>query len=379
MKNLKKFAPKAIALCLSLAWAPAFAAPQYTITDLGTLGGTFTFAHAINDKGQVTGESATSGYSQSRAFLWQNGVMSQIGSPDTNNSGGHAINDLGHVIGNDTKRGLHGFSSINGVTSVIGSYGTSARGVNNAGTIVGKRDIFDPYRTRAFSYSGGVMTNIGTLGGDDSEANAISESGDIVGQADTLGNLGRHAFLYRNGTMTDLGVLGGSESTAFAVNSSGMVVGESQVTGRMYSDPYDREAFVYSNGVMRGLGTLGDSNPFGPSYSTARGLNDAGWIVGESAWHSMGGPLAMLYENGKMHNLNDLAIGTGWQLHRANDINNLGQIIGYGWHNGINSAFLLDPILVEEVVEPSSAGLIGIGALMLLASRKRRRRLSARD
>src|SRR6266704_1585333 len=42
---------------------------QYTITDIGTLGGTFTQAFRINAKGQVIGESSTSS-GEIHAFLW---------------------------------------------------------------------------------------------------------------------------------------------------------------------------------------------------------------------------------------------------------------------------------------------------------------------
>lgn len=43
---------------------------RFSIRDLGTLGGTFSDALAINDRGQIMGRSSLSGDSEFRPFLW---------------------------------------------------------------------------------------------------------------------------------------------------------------------------------------------------------------------------------------------------------------------------------------------------------------------
>ena len=46
-----------------------FGAMAATITDLGTLGGSHSYAYGINDRGQVVGFSYTSGDTTGHAFL----------------------------------------------------------------------------------------------------------------------------------------------------------------------------------------------------------------------------------------------------------------------------------------------------------------------
>src|SRR5687767_3227617 len=51
----------------------------YNAVDLGTLGGSFSEARGINPRGQVVGLSTTAG-GQTRAFLWDRGTMTDLGT-----------------------------------------------------------------------------------------------------------------------------------------------------------------------------------------------------------------------------------------------------------------------------------------------------------
>src|SRR5919202_1756487 len=84
-----------------------------TITDLGTLGGSYSYAWGINDEGTVVGEAATTG--ADHAFVYKNSQMSDLNNFLPANSGWELlgamdINDNGQIVAiglfNGQKRGV---------------------------------------------------------------------------------------------------------------------------------------------------------------------------------------------------------------------------------------------------------------------------------
>ena len=64
----------------------------------------------------------------------------------------------------------------------------------------------------------------------ESAATAINESAQATGYAPNAEGI-PHAFIYSGGVMTDLGTLGGAFSVGHAINDGGRVVGWSLTTG----------------------------------------------------------------------------------------------------------------------------------------------------
>jgi probable HAF family extracellular repeat protein len=98
----------AIALLPAIGWAQ-----EFTVTDLGTLGGPFSAATSVNNEGQVAGQSNTatqdSAAGQTDPFLYSKGKMIDLGNfggssgstgPDSPSSNiANAVNDNGQVAG----------------------------------------------------------------------------------------------------------------------------------------------------------------------------------------------------------------------------------------------------------------------------------------
>jgi probable HAF family extracellular repeat protein len=332
----------------------------YTITDLGALG-----AFDINAVGQVVGHALTTNNTY-HAFLWQNGVMTDLGTMEgATHSLASAINDSGQVVGfsyTHAENGswpTHAFLWQNGVMTDLGTLGgtfTAAWDINAVGQVVGYAPTTDGW-THAFLWQDGLMTDLGDFGTQDgasySSASAINASGQVAGWAQWVGwaETGEgggegevvyaiHAFLWQNGVMTDLGQ-GQNDSLAYAINASGQVVG------------WDRgHAFLWQNGTMSNLGTLGGNG------SLAFAINTLGQVVGKAQTIGDTDDHAFLWQNGVMTDLNTLVPpGSGWVLLEARAINDSGQIVGRGWFNNQARAFLLTPLAPETVaftVEPQT-------------------------
>lgn len=307
------------------------------IVDLGVLEGhTNSIAWGINNFGQVVGTSYEHAlFFGGRAFLYGSGTMTDLGTLGGTSSYGSSINNSGQVAGGSETVGgqRHAFRYSGGVMTDLGTLGghSFGIGINDAGQVVGDSELFIGGRSRghAFLSSGGAMTDLGILGTDGSStAYGINNAGQVVGASETGDRDNYHAFVYSGGTMIDLGTLGRS-SHGYGINDHGQVVGVWESASDV------SHAFLYSGGTMTDLGTLGGA------HSEARGINNAGQVVGES-WTLTTVEHAFLYSGGRMIDLNDLLpADSGWELVSAFDINDAGQIVGFGFHEGQNRAFLL--------------------------------------
>lgn len=220
--------------------------------DLGTLGGRYSEAFGINESGQVVGQSNVLGDQSIHSFLWtEEGGMRDIGA--TGPAGGDvafALNGLGHVVGGrfraflwTPERGYEDLGTLNGQ-----SFSTYALGVNDADQVVGRGEILNPQGAgsviRPFIWTReSGMRDLGTFGGLNGIAHAINRDGQVAGQASFRDESVVHAFLWSRETgMLDLGHLGGGASIATGINNNGQVVGYSTVAG----DPGQWHAFLWT-------------------------------------------------------------------------------------------------------------------------------------
>ena len=274
------------------------------LVNLGSLGGTYTSAAAVNNTGQVVGQSSVAGNFAGRAFLWSatatpsmrdlGSLPGAAGTPPPGrgplNADANAINDNGQVVGwteavvgfnSETRAflwteatGMQDLGILGRSTSVNAFSGSEATGINDRGQVIGHSStdattIFDPI-THAFLWTPGRgMQDLGTLGGKSSFPTALNSSGQVVGwsTATTATTSPDRAFLWtESGGMVALGMLpDGTSSRAHAINDAGESVGV------MSFGTGDRAVLWTPTGMPVDLG---------PSSQALLDINDRGEIVG---------------------------------------------------------------------------------------------------
>jgi probable HAF family extracellular repeat protein len=246
--------------------------------DLGTLGGTASNANAINDRGQVVGGALTgtsdpfanvpqascralqttgntcfgstfaynalfsNATTETHAFLWQDGVMLDLGTLGGPDSNALINNDRGQVAGWSYTSFVANPST--GVPTVdpfiwspedkemvdLGGLGGTFGApffMNNRGQVIGVSNLPGDLIVRPFLWSKSEgIKDLGSLGGTYGHPNWINDEGEVVGFSQLKGDKAGHAFLWRRGALIDLGSLGTDPSSeAGSINSHGQIVG----------------------------------------------------------------------------------------------------------------------------------------------------------
>ncbi|RKY21340.1 MAG: hypothetical protein DRQ55_04615 [Planctomycetota bacterium] len=354
--------------------APALAAdPTYTYVDLGTLGGPSSVAMGLNDAGQVVGWSSipgctVNGHPCRRAFLWENGVMTDLGllSGDEE-SVARAINASGLVVGTSESDVIfgsgtfHGFRWDGAMTALpdLGSGQSFVHDVNSAGVIAGWAQDPAVSRDRAVSWTGGVITNVGASEPhQSSRATGINEAGQLVGFAWNLFSP-NDAVLYDGGWVTIGGIDGPWQNAeAKDLNDNGVAVGlQAFPSGNWHAAVWTTNPpGAIDLGVLPGheLGELYDVNPSG--LAVGRSYDDT----------NPNDSRAVLFDGERLVDLNSLLpAGVNVLLYEAREINDHGDVVGTAIVNGELRAFLMEA--QDDPWQDLGLGLAGVSGVPSLA------------
>jgi probable HAF family extracellular repeat protein len=287
-----------------------------------------TVLSSVNENGVAAGSQSGG---EARGAVWEDGVLRALGChrDDSPYSEAYAINDAKQVAGLCYRIGVGDYAVVWDAAgnptpirdgAVVPEF---ASALNNSGQVVGTAGGV------GYVWKAGKLKSLGTLGGRISSAEAINDNGWIVGYSTLADGFDPHAFVYRHGRMEDLN-WPAAISYANAVNVHGHIVGKA-------GDSIRAMHAILDDGI-----TVTDLG----RHAVAQGINRFDQVVGSMATGD-GDNHGFLYTHGRVYDLNtllDAASDPDWVIEGAQDINDAGVIVGWGYLHGMGQPVVLTPV-----------------------------------
>lgn len=361
MKSRLTFTPLSLLVALampagSIAQGKEPMPARYTVTDVGTLGGTNSFAYAINNSGMVAGGANTAGQNDfvtQTAFLWSGRQPISLGTlggsecPDCSSEGSAA--------------------SANGSVALLSETATA----DPNGEDFCEFNVNRPNRTNhqclAAVWRNWILTALPTLpGGNNAEAFFVNKRGHAVGVSEIGTPDATCATPHQvrrfegvrwapDGTPAALAPLpGDTVSSAFTNNDVGYAVGFSGLCSNVILPPFvpggpsAPHAVLWDpEGTPHDLG----NPPGGAGNNVAVGINNRGHVTMNSVMQD-GTTHAFVVGHGVLQDLGTYPAHASITVAPCcNNINDLGQIVGFSIDSSFNQRALLWQTKDQDAVD----------------------------
>ena len=332
---------------------------QYAVIDLGE----DAFGNGITDSGRIIGSKFFGGADRHAAF-WPNPKSSPIDLgtlPGFAGSRGLGINPRGQMVGAafplSSARPVFWASSQSASIELpglpVGLLG-QASAINPVGQIVGaffspdfsvQQPVFWPNSNAAPVYLPELSNEL-----PHSIAAAINASGNILGDGCDADFVECHAAFWASSTSTPVALASpGGQFIYTDIGLSGGVGSELNNAGRMVGFAYNAD-FSETRAVFWASSTspaviLSTAGEF--INGGAEAISDRGQIVGNAYNSDFSVLHAFIWPSSTSQGIDLNTVipsDSGWELEHASDVNNRGEITGFGALNGERHAFVLIPV-----------------------------------
>jgi probable HAF family extracellular repeat protein len=254
--------------------------------DLGTMGGTASYATALNNRGDVAGYLVTAA-GPTHAFVALDGQMMDLGVGTGVSSKAVGLNDLRQVlvVSTDSKGNASSWLWQNGQTTALtglGGSSTAGGALNNLGQVAGA-GLAPDGSTHVFvdDTASHQPTDLGDLGGKGAITH-LNEVGQATGILVTArgANIAFMADLTNpSNSLGDIYIDVGLNGTdAYWINNENTIVGAGELPGT----PPANAGIWTADGNFTNLNTQALPANSGWALLAATGINDAGIIVGRA-------------------------------------------------------------------------------------------------